>query len=208
MAQARAAEILVGNGNGNGAYDDSAYSAHSGGEVEIYIIGCLFRGLRLLGVATLPLSGYACYALCDSIASRAGKKGDLENSVNTVGTEDIAPSLHGEKVVVSKKSSHGVGTGVVVMTITSACSSVIAVAYLPVDNMRCRRRHLACRLAVLKVRVFQPRLLCRRALDLRFPRVCRARQRVHPRVRPLLHFSCLRMRSPSHVCACHVCARC
>ena len=36
-----------------------------------------------------------------------------------MGTDDIAPSLHGEKVIVSKKSSHGVGTGVLVMTVSS-----------------------------------------------------------------------------------------
>lgn len=46
-----------------------------------------------------------------TVAPRAVKKADLENSV---GSEHIAPSLHGEKVIVSKKSSHGVGTGVLV----------------------------------------------------------------------------------------------
>jgi hypothetical protein len=61
-----AAATTIMASNGNGSYDDSAYS----------------------GV----------------------KKADLEASTGTYATDDIAPSLHGEKVLVSQKSSHGVGT--------------------------------------------------------------------------------------------------
>ena len=50
------------------------------------------------------------------VAACAGKKGDLENSVGTYATDDVAPSLHGEKVIVSNKSSHGVGTGARALT--------------------------------------------------------------------------------------------
>ncbi len=122
--------------------------------------------------------GNACYAFRNSITSSAGKKGDLEHSVNTVGTDDIAPSLHGEKVIVSKKSSHGVGTGVLVMTV----SSPFHYSCVPTHG----RRGLALCSAALTVQLLQPRVLCRWALDLRLPRVCCARQRFHSRVRHLL----------------------
>ena len=125
----------------------------------------------------------ACYAFYDHLDPRAVKKADLENSV---GSDNIAPSLHGEKIIVSKKSSHGVGTGVrrtaywwhvdckaCVVCVLQAIALAIGGASVPCC---CAETHPSQ----------GSRPLCRWAMDLRLPRVRGARQRVHPRVRAQL----------------------